>query len=98
MFLRSRSIVKLPSLDSNHKCDDPMTANSSSQFSKIPGGARLWRYLMYLTAFAITVYIILYDSFNIEEEGRPNIPPNPKKRQLTIVMNTFKRHDLLLGT
>jgi hypothetical protein len=95
MILRSRSNTKLSSSHEwNLPCDTP-TSPVNSSMKGIPGGSKLWRMLAILFVIAVVFYITLFENlFEIEES---NIPSNPKRRQLTVVLNTFKRHDLMMG-
>jgi hypothetical protein len=96
MILRSRSSTKLSSSHEwNLPCDTPASPVNSSM-KGIPGGSKLWRMLAILFVIAVVFYITLFENlFEIEES---NTPSNPKRRQLTVVLNTFKRHDLMKGT
>ncbi len=87
MMLRTRSNVKLD----NGKDESKLEENKV----RMPGGARLWRLLSAIILLAIFVYIILYDAFYPDDTLYSNSPLDPNNRQLTVVMNTFKRPDLM---
>ena len=108
MILRTRSALKISTGETpiksvedntNKEINTPMTPTNGNALNgiKIPGGSKMWRYLLYLIIFAMGIYIVMYDSFSFENENLSIAASSSVKRQLTIVMNTFKRHDLLKG-
>lgn len=91
--IRSRSITS--SSYENFDSEELVRAWTGSQqsSSKISGNLKRWRWLVYISIFAIVMYLINAYSIKAKIKYKSRLPKNA---DLTIVMNTFKRHDLML--
>jgi hypothetical protein len=102
MFLRSRSSPRLHHSNSHSEPSSPPTTmkfieevvNAPLNPNRSNGKWKLWHLLLIVLLLGIVVYLMLFDSFRSEEI--PDSPPDPSKRQLTVVMNTFKRYELMM--
>lgn len=94
MISRSRSTAAI--MTNNTSDNDKDTTSSSGGHRVPPGGTKSWRYLMHVLVFAVVIYTLLF-IFSPSELQEHRRPQNGSYEQLTVVMNTFKRPDMLAG-
>ena len=110
MFLRSRSAVSLSLFQDNSPTNptesktesvtqrSPM--KSSAPSNHISGSTTNFKLLKYIVGISLVVCIFLYFTMmqSIDDPDRHRtVRGRPQQRMLTVVMNTFKRHDLMVG-
>ena len=78
--------------------------NSSSEAERIepnmrfPGGVKIWRFLMIISLLGILVYVsLIWGSPPINMSVSRNNIDQRYFEKISIVMNTFKRNDMMTG-
>lgn len=97
MISRSRSSPKLITpMANNKKTDDDNETTvvpSTYSISNIP---RLWKIFLGCLTFGLLIYLFDLNGLRTSDRHR-TVRSTTKSREMTIVMNTFKRHDMMLG-
>lgn len=74
----------------------PATIAVSGPSEQKPRMQGWWRLLLVFSCIGLILYIISQDFTFVTEEKRI-VRGNPSHRMITVVMNTFKRHDMMTG-
>ena len=64
---------------------------------RLPGSTKLWNFIKILCALGIAIFILDYllsSEYVLPEHRRQPMPPEDR---ITVVMNTFKRNDMMIG-
>ena len=97
-MIRNRSTAMITSSCNDLESFVSSNGKSNTSSSKmLLGGAKRWQYFLVVLFLGIIsyIYVISGSSTSILPEHR--LPGEFSKEQLTIVMNTFKRNDMMLG-
>lgn len=95
LMIRTRSSLTMANLEDKDTHSSQSISPSNRNQSKWHTN-KLLKYLAYIVAFGVAVYIFLIVSSPspLKEHRRSR---NVSYEQLTIVLNTFERHDLMQG-
>lgn len=96
MILRSRSSSKLDPLSylTDPKVGGTMeNAKSRGLFSN---SYKIWKYVLAIIVFVSVVYFMTMSGTAVSIEKHRTVRGRPQQRLVTVVMNTFKRHDLMI--
>src|SRR5690348_6768682 len=98
MIIRSRSTAAIMNNYNEIEKDistSPNASSSTGNYKSPPGGARLWKYLTWILVASALLYMTLFAISPTELKEHRNAQ-SASYEQLTIVMNTFKRHDMMM--
>lgn len=95
-MIRNRSQMLMTSSPTTSDIESNIHSDGKGSH-RTTGGAKYWKWLLGIGAFALVLYFLVWCSYPapLEEHKSSNAA---SYEQLTVVMNTFKRHDLMLGT
>ena len=98
-MIRSRSIISIPPA-SNTSDRDSMSMNNSGNVGlnsrQYPGGTKLWKFLIVVLMGGMITYIALIVS-SPSQIGDRFKHTDISKEKITVVMNTFRRYDMMQG-
>lgn len=95
-MIRNRSQVMIASTCNDIESNVGSDGKTSSP-SRMLGGSKRWQYFAMVLLGGVIIYILLLVGGPAPlKEHKPS--KETSHEQLTIVMNTFKRHDMMTGT
>ena len=77
--------------------ENPRMSGRDQSLARLPGGIKLWNLIKILCALSAAIFTLDYvlsSEFVLPEHRRQPIPIDD---QITVVMNTFKRNDMMAG-
>lgn len=72
----------------------------SKMKNRVPTALRQWKFLVAVIFCACVLYVVSYqmgDSSEIQSYSSVSANRSSGKRKLSVVINTFKRHEMMLG-
>jgi len=93
-MIRNRSQIVMTSSPNSSDIESNILSNEKSSH-KMMGGTKRWQYLIGIVVAAVILYsLVLFSSPAPLKEHKASKAASYE--QLTIVMNTFKRHEMML--
>ena len=101
-MIRSKSVCNVdanePSSPNRSFCSDNSKMNNREQTNiRVPGGPKLWTLIKILCGLGLVIIFIDYAISNEAVLPEHRRQPIPIEDQITVVMNTFKRNDMMIG-